>query len=82
MIVEGTFEQCCFIQRDQPDRFGGMIDAPQHNHPMIQPSFVARRVAELTMMNVSTIFAGDAQLAAGLAYRIFLRRAELESMKV
>jgi hypothetical protein len=82
VIVEGDFSRCCFVQRDNPDRFGSMIDSPPHNHPMLTPSFVARRTAELSMMGVSVLFAGDAQLAAGLAYRIFLRRAELENMKV
>jgi len=33
------------------------------------------------MMGVCVIFAGDAQKAAALAYRIFLRRAELEDLK-
>jgi hypothetical protein len=38
--------------------------------------FVARRISELTMMGVSVLFAGDAALASGLAYRIFKRRLE------
>ena len=82
VIVEGTFDQSCFLQDEHADNFGQTVHAPKHNHPMLQPTFVARRVAELTMMNVSVLFAGDAQLAAGLAYRIFLRRDELENMKV
>ena len=81
IVVEGTFDQACFRQRTTPDQFGSMIDPPSNNHPMLLPQFVARRVAELTMMDVSVLFAGDAQLAAALAYRIFLRRMELEEAK-
>ena len=71
VIVEGDFQSICFTNSDS----GGVI-APQHNHPGLGPSFVARRIAELTMMGVSVLMAGDAQLAAGLAYRIFRRRVE------
>jgi len=72
VIVEGDFEQCCFLDDGTP---------PQHGHPMITPSFVCRRVAELSMMGVSVLFAGRADYAAALAYRIFLRRFELEQSK-
>lgn len=70
VIVEGDFAQCCFV------RAASGVEPPAHNHPVIQPSFVARRVAELTMQGVSVLFAGDAELAAGLAFRIFKRRLE------
>jgi hypothetical protein len=81
IIVEGTFDQACFRQRGSPDRFGGMVDAPDNSHPMLSPSFVARRVAELTMMQVSVLFAGEPGLAAAMAYRVFLRRLEIEGME-
>ena len=81
VIVEGTFEMACFHQCEKPNRFGELVVAPSHSHPSLQPAFVARRVAELSMMGVCVIFAGDAQMAAALAYRIFLRRAELEDLK-
>jgi len=68
VIVEGDFEQCCFVGS------GDEMTVPQHNHPNLKPQFVARRVAELALMGVSVIFAGDAQLAAALAYRLFVRR--------
>jgi hypothetical protein len=54
----------------------GEIIPPPHNHPGLRPSFVARRISELTMQGVSVLFAGDAALASGLAYRVFRRRAE------
>jgi hypothetical protein len=74
VIVEGDYAGACFSER------AGEIIAPQHAHPMLLPAFVARRVAELAMMGVSVLFAGDAGLAAGLAYRVFLRRMELEDV--
>jgi ERCC4-type nuclease len=72
IIVENDFLMCCFLER------GGEIIPPPHNHPQIRPSFVARRIAELTMAGVSVLFAGNSQLAAGLAFRIFKRREEAE----
>jgi len=68
IIVEGNFEECCFINLD------GKLTPPQHNHNMITPQFLAKRIAELAMQNVTVLFAGDAGLAAGLAYRIFIER--------
>jgi len=74
VIVEGDFATCCFTSTDN-----GSVNAPNHNHPGLTPMFIARRVSELTMMGVSVLFAGDSQLAAGLAFRIFKRRADLEA---
>jgi ERCC4-type nuclease len=72
VIVEGEFGQCCFRSG-----VAGEIVGPSHNHPMLSPSFVASRVAELTMAGVSVLFAGDPGQAAALAYHL-LRRRELE----
>lgn len=72
IIVEGDFEQVCFSE----DREGNVIPPP-HNHPQLTPAFVGRRIAELTMMGVSVLLAGEPGLAAGLAYRIFKRRVDL-----
>lgn len=69
VIVEGCFDQCCFGAGTN-----GELMQPQHSHARLLPQFVASRVAELTLMGVSVLFAGDAGLAAGLAYRIFTRR--------
>lgn len=71
VIVEGNFSECCFSQAE------GCVIPPPHNHPSLRPAFIARRVSELTMMGVSVLFAGDSQLAAGLAYRVFRRRVDL-----
>jgi hypothetical protein len=70
MIVEADFEDVCFKETAE-----GLIPPP-HNHPMLRPTFVARRIAELSMMNVSVLLAGNAEYAAALAYRIFRRRQE------
>ena len=72
VIVEGSFADCCFSGGE-----GEQVTPPPHNHPVLQPAFVARRIAELTLMGVSVLLAGDSQLAAGLAYRVFRRRADL-----
>lgn len=71
VIVEGDFSACCFATGA-----AGECLPPPHNHPALRPAFVARRIAELTMQGVSVLMAGDGQLAAGLAYRIFRRRVE------
>jgi hypothetical protein len=70
VIVEGNFAECCFSESDE-----GIIPPP-HNHPELRPAFVARRIAELSMQGVTVLLAGNAQLAAGLAYRVFRRRIE------
>jgi hypothetical protein len=71
MIVEGNFEECCFVTDS-----GGKERGPMHNHPRITPPFVAKRISELTLRRVSVLFAGDAGLAAGLAWSIFHERAK------
>lgn len=68
IIVEGDYDTCCFSLE------GESLQAPQHRHFMLSPQFVEKRVAELTLRCVSVIFAGDAQLAAGLATAIFRQR--------
>jgi hypothetical protein len=70
VIVEGNFSECCFSGGE------GCVIPPPHNHPALRPCFVGRRIAELTMMGVSVLFAGNADLASGLAYRVFRRRVE------
>ena len=72
VIVEGDFSACCFATGED-----GACLPPPHNHPELHPAFVARRIAELTMMGVSVLLCGNAQYAAGMAYRIFRRRAEV-----
>ena len=73
VIVEGDFADVCFSER------GGEIIPPPHNHPQLRPSFVARRIAELTMMGVSVLMCGNAEMASGMAYRIFRRRNEVQN---
>ena len=70
VIVEGDFAQFNFLTTDQG------IDAPEHSHHRLTPSFVKRRTAELIMQGVCVLFCGDAELAAGMALRIFKRRAD------
>lgn len=70
VIVEGDFASCCFSGD------AGECLPPPHNHPALRPLFVARRIAELTMQGVSVLMCGDAQMAAGMAFRVFRRRVE------
>lgn len=72
VIVEGNFEDACFKE------IADGIMPPQHNHPNLRPSFVARRIAELAMMGVTVLLAGNAQYAAGLALHVFRRRMEIQ----
>ncbi len=68
VIVESDFETFCF-------RTGsGIILPPDHEHVRCTPQFVMKRIAELTMRNVSVIFAGNAELASAIALRIFIER--------
>ena len=47
-----------------------------YSHPQVRPRFVVKRIAQLTMMNVSVLFADDRTMAAGLCYSILKRRWE------
>jgi len=71
IVVESDFESVCFVME------GENIRGPEHNHPQMTPSFIARRISELSMMNVSVLFAGSAQLASGLALHIFRERRRM-----
>ena len=71
IIVAGNFEQCCYLETENG------ITPPSHGHPMIEPAFVARRIAELSLMQVSVLFAGNEGYAAALALHIFRRRSEM-----
>jgi len=68
VIVESDFFTFCFRTRQ------GEIVAPDHEHTRCTPQFVMKRLAELTMRNVSVIFAGNADLASAVALRIFFER--------
>ena len=75
IIVEGDFEDCCFKESNKG------IEPPQHNHPMITPKFVSKRIAELTMQGVGVLLCGNAQYASAMAFRIFRRRQEVCLLK-
>jgi len=79
IIVEGDYDWCCFRTKvkDFSEVEDGELIPPNHNHPCVQPQFIQKRIAELTMMQVHVLFAGDPYLAAGLAFAIFKRRSEM-----
>lgn len=75
IIVEGDYRAMCF----DLDRSGSVV-YPCHNHPRLTPQFAAARIAEITMIGVSILFAGSADMAAGLAIALFReRRRQLEN---
>ena len=69
IIVESDFEEFCFRTGAQ-----GEIISPEHEHVRCSPQFVMKRIAELTMRNVSVLFAKNAELASALALRILIER--------
>ncbi len=68
VIIESDFDAICFHED------AGTVIAPQHRHPRLTPPFVAKRCAELLMMGVSVVFAGNAGYAAALAYAVLRER--------
>ena len=68
VIVEGDYEQTVFNEQ------GGELIPPVHRHWMLSPQFIEKRIAQLTMMGVSVLFARDAHLGAGLALAILSER--------
>lgn len=75
VIVEGSWDQCCF----ETDMMG--MKLPEHSHRQLSPQFVARRIAELSMMGVCVLFCGTREYAAQMAFRIFCRRADQIKME-
>jgi ERCC4-type nuclease len=65
IIVEGQYAD--FV-------FGPDAEPPPHRHYQLTPAFVRKRIAQLSLRNVSVLFARDAGLAVGLAEAIFLER--------
>lgn len=65
VIVEGSFTD--ILNRE-------------YDHPDIQPGFVFKRIAELTMMQVSVLLCDNPISAAGMCYKILVeRKKQLES---
>ncbi len=71
IIVEADFEEFCF--RNGRD---GEIIPPDHEHYRISPQFLMKRTAQLFLKNSNVFFAGNADLAAAVALRIFIERKE------
>ncbi|MCK9326569.1 MAG: hypothetical protein M0P69_13845 [Bacteroidales bacterium] len=70
IIVEGDYEQVCFQEIE------GEIKPPQHDHYRLYPAFINKRIAELSLMGVAVIFAGNSEYASALALAIFRERAK------
>lgn len=72
VIVESDFRNCCFCE----DASSGRIIEPRHNHPMLSPGFIVKRIAELSMMGVSVLFASDPGHASALCYQLLKNRRD------
>jgi len=54
----------------------GRIVHSEHNHSQVTARFLFRRIAQLTLGNVTVLFAANPITAAGVAYSIFRVREE------
>lgn len=70
IIVECNFREFCFSERT------GEIIPPDHEHYMLTPQFVIKRIAQLSMRGAAALFAGNADFASALALAILLERHE------
>lgn len=68
IIVEGDFATVCFAE----DESG--LHPPEHLHYKLYPRFVSKRIAEMTLMGICILFAGNAEFASVLALQIFAER--------
>ena len=71
IVVESDYESFCF-------RGGaGAIVPPDHNHHMMTPSFITRRLSQLFFMNIGVWFAGNSQLSARVVLHLFRERKRI-----
>lgn len=70
IVVETDFETFCYRTQQ------GKLLPPDHQHDRVTPQFVMKRIAQLTMRNISVIFAGNAEYGAAIALRLFYEREE------
>lgn len=70
VVVETDFETFCYRIRQ------GALIPPDHEHTRCTPQFLMKRIAQLTMRNVSVIFAGSADYGSAVALRLFYEREE------
>ena len=68
IIVEAELEEFCFRC------MAGEIIPPTHEHIQLQPQFIMKRVAELTMRGCSVLFCGNAEFASNMALKILIER--------
>jgi ERCC4-type nuclease len=70
VIVEGCFRDLCF-------RFDGAeVVGPQHESYKLTPTFLMKRISELSFRGVSVLFCDDPDLAAAMAASLFRQRQE------
>ena len=69
IIVEADYAHTLFSMTSN-----GQLVPPPHNHPMITPQAVSKRISQLSLMGVSVLFCGNAEGAAQLAYFHLMER--------
>lgn len=70
ILVECDFSAFCFSERN------GEIIPPDHEHYMLTPQFVMKRIGQLTARGAAVVFAGNPQFASALALAILRERYE------
>lgn len=68
IIVECDFAGFCFSERN------GEIIPPDHQHFMLTPQFIMKRIGQLTACGAAVIFAGNSEFASALALAILKER--------
>ena len=68
IIVEADLFEFCFTT------VGWDVEAPFHEHILLQPQFIMKRIAELTMRGCAVLFCGNADLASNVALKLFIER--------
>lgn len=70
VIIEASLLQCLFRETED-----GRLVGPDHDHSRLTPAFVTKRIAELSLLGCSVIFAENAAYASALAYAVLRERA-------
>ena len=67
-IVENNFVDFFYTEID------GKIISPNHQSFKLSPKFISKRIAELTLMNVSILFCDNHDLGSAMALALFKER--------
>ena len=71
ILIEGDFEAVCF------STFEGRTVPPKHRHFNLNPKFICKRIAELSLLGCAPLFSSNAGYAAALALAMFRLRSDM-----